>query len=166
VAIDIIVGGFFAASFQFISPFYIFSLIDEAFLLKITSDFLVIGSGIAGLSYALKVAERGTVALITKRDMSETATNLAQGGIASVISTDDSFASHFKDTMVAGANLSREEVVQLVVESGPKAIYDLINWGVKFTKNDDDTYDLTREGGHRERLIPISPFTNIILLSI
>jgi L-aspartate oxidase len=121
--------------------------------LKITSDFLVIGTGIAGLSYALKVAERGTVALITKRDMSETATNLAQGGIASVISTEDSFASHFKDTMVAGANLCCEDVVQLVVESGPKAIHDLISWGVKFTKKDDDTYDLTREGGHSKRRI-------------
>jgi L-aspartate oxidase len=121
--------------------------------MKITSDFLVIGSGIAGLSYALKVAEHGTVAVITKREISETATNLAQGGIASVISADDSFEAHVRDTMVAGAFLSQEDVVQLVVESGPQAIKDLINWGVQFTKNGDDTYDLTREGGHSQRRI-------------
>ncbi len=121
--------------------------------MKITSDFLVIGSGIAGLSYALKVAEKGTVSLVTKREMSETATNLAQGGIASVISSEDSFASHFEDTMVAGANLSKVDVVRMVVESGPKAIHDLINWGVQFTKKDDNTYDLTREGGHSQRRI-------------
>ena len=121
--------------------------------MKITSNFLVIGSGIAGLSYALKVAEHGTVAVITKREMSETATNLAQGGIASVFSAADSFDSHLQDTMVAGAFLSHEETVRMVVESGPKAIQDLIDWGVNFTKNDDDTYDLTREGGHSQRRI-------------
>ncbi len=121
--------------------------------MKITSDFLVIGSGIAGLSYALKVAERGTVAVITKREISETATNLAQGGIASVISAEDSFDAHFQDTMVAGAFLSREETVHMVVESAPQAIRDLIDWGVQFTKNPDDSYDLTREGGHSARRI-------------
>lgn len=121
--------------------------------MKITSDFLVIGSGIAGLSYALKVANHGTVCIVTKREMSETATNLAQGGIASVISPEDSFESHIRDTMVAGAFLSHEDVVRLVVESGPQAIHDLIDWGVQFTKNADDTYDLTREGGHSERRI-------------
>jgi L-aspartate oxidase len=121
--------------------------------MKITSDFLVIGSGIAGLSYALKVADHGTVCVVTKREISETATNLAQGGIASVISVEDSFDSHIRDTMVAGAFLSREDVVRLVVESGPQAVHDLIEWGVQFTKNADDTYDLTREGGHSERRI-------------
>ncbi|BCA79696.1 L-aspartate oxidase [Desulfuromonas sp. AOP6] len=121
--------------------------------MKITSDFLVIGSGIAGLSYALKVADRGTVSIITKRNISETATNLAQGGIASVFSTQDSFGAHIRDTMVAGAFLSNEEVVRIVVESGPQAIQDLIDWGVRFTKNADDTYALTREGGHSARRI-------------
>ena len=121
--------------------------------MKNISDFLVIGSGIAGLSYALKVADRGTVTIVTKREISETATNLAQGGIASVFSTEDSFASHVQDTMVAGAWLSHEDIVRLVVEAGPEAIRDLIAWGVQFTKKADDSYDLTREGGHSKRRI-------------
>ena len=121
--------------------------------MKITSDFLVIGSGIAGLSFALKVAERGRVAIVTKRELTETATNLAQGGIASVSAAGDSFDAHIQDTMVAGAFLSNEEVVRLVVEGGPKAIADLINWGVEFTRNADNSYDLTREGGHSQRRI-------------
>jgi len=121
--------------------------------MKITADFLIIGSGIAGLSYALKVARHGRVAIVTKREISETATSLAQGGIASVFSADDSFDSHIRDTMVAGAFLSHEDVVRLVVESGPQAIQDLIDWGVQFTRKADNTYDLTREGGHSERRI-------------
>ncbi len=121
--------------------------------MKRTSDFLVIGSGIAGLSYALKVADTGTVSIVTKRGISETATNLAQGGIASVISRDDSFESHIDDTMKAGAWLSSPDIVRMVVESGPQAIEDLIQWGVKFSKNADDEYDLTREGGHSQRRI-------------
>jgi L-aspartate oxidase len=74
--------------------------------------------------------------VITKREISETATNLAQGGIASVFSADDSFDSHLRDTMVAGAFLSHEETVRMVVEIGPKAIQDLFVWGVTCTKND------------------------------
>ncbi|MBE0599208.1 MAG: L-aspartate oxidase, partial [Desulfuromonadales bacterium] len=120
--------------------------------MKVTSDFLIIGSGIAGLSYALKVADAGTVAIVTKREISETATNLAQGGIASVFSADDSFDAHVEDTMVAGAFLSHPEVVRMVVEAAPKAIHDLIAWGVQFTK-EGDSYDLTREGGHSARRI-------------
>ena len=87
--------------------------------MKIKSDFLVIGSGIAGLSYALKVAEQGRVALITKRALADTATALAQGGIASVFSESDSFGEHIQDTMVAGAHLSDPEIVRMVVENGP-----------------------------------------------
>ena len=121
--------------------------------MKITSDFLIIGSGIAGLSYALKVAEHGTVSIITKREIADTATNLAQGGIATVFSEEDSFDSHIRDTMVAGAFLSHEDMVRLVVETGPQVIRDLIDWGVQFTKKEDDTYDLTREGGHSFRRI-------------
>ncbi|MBN1141371.1 MAG: L-aspartate oxidase, partial [Deltaproteobacteria bacterium] len=118
-----------------------------------TSDFLVIGSGIAGLSYALKVADSGTVSLITKREISETATGLAQGGIASVLSDEDSFAAHIEDTMKAGCYLSHEDVVRLVVESGPKAVRELIEWGVRFTRRADRSFDLTREGGHSKRRI-------------
>lgn len=121
--------------------------------MNITSDFLIIGTGIAGLSYALKVAEHGTVSLITKREIDITATQLAQGGIAAVSSTEDSFASHAQDTMVAGVNLPNPEIVDLVVESGPKAIADLIDWGVNFSRNQEDQYDLTREGGHSHRRI-------------
>ncbi|MFA5516211.1 MAG: L-aspartate oxidase [Desulfuromonadales bacterium] len=121
--------------------------------MKITSDFLVIGSGIAGLSYALKMAAQGKVAIITKREIAETATNLAQGGIASVFSDEDSFAAHVEDTMTAGAFLSHPDTVKMVVEAAPAAIRDLIEWGVQFTKNQDDNYDLTREGGHSHRRI-------------
>ncbi len=121
--------------------------------MKVTSDFLVIGSGIAGLSFALKVAERGTVSLVTKREMADSATNLAQGGIASVFSPDDSFEKHIEDTMEAGAHLSHPEVVKMVVERGPEAIKDLIDWGVEFTRKKDKSFDLHREGGHSERRI-------------
>ncbi|PLX89941.1 MAG: L-aspartate oxidase [Desulfuromonas sp.] len=123
--------------------------------MNITSDFLVIGTGIAGLSYALKVADQGTVALVTKREIDVTATNLAQGGIAAVTSTTDSFESHAEDTMAAGAYLSHPDIVNMVVSAGPKAINDLIEWGAKFSRREDNSeeYDLTREGGHSHRRI-------------
>ena len=121
--------------------------------MKIISDFLVIGSGIAGLSFALKVAENKTVSLITKRELRETSTNYAQGGIASVFSDEDSFASHAEDTMVAGAYLSHRDIVDLVVEGGPEAVNDLIALGTSFTRNSTGEYDLTREGGHSFRRI-------------
>lgn len=121
--------------------------------MKITSDYLVVGSGIAGLCYALTVAEHGRVALITKREISTTATRLAQGGIAAVANAEDSFEQHLQDTMEAGAWLPSEEIVRMVVENGPAAIEDLINWGVKFSRKEDQSYDLTREGGHSQRRI-------------
>lgn len=123
--------------------------------MKITSDFLVIGTGIAGLSYALKVADRGTVSLVTKREIDTTATSLAQGGIAAVTADTDSFASHAEDTIVAGAYLSHPDIVDMVVSAGPQAISDLIDWGTKFSRREDnsDEYDLTREGGHSHRRI-------------
>ena len=120
--------------------------------MRIESDFLVIGSGIAGLSYALQAANHGRVAVVTKYDISESATNYAQGGIASVYSTEDSFDAHVNDTMVAGAGICHEDVVRMVVEEGPKTILNLIDWGVKFTTN-GSSYDLTREGGHSARRI-------------
>jgi L-aspartate oxidase len=121
--------------------------------MKTTSDFLVIGSGIAGLSFALKAAEHGTVAVVAKRKLADTATALAQGGIASVSATDDSFAEHITDTMVAGADLSDEKVVRMIIENGPAAIADLIAWGTRFSRNADQSYALTREGGHSHRRI-------------
>lgn len=120
--------------------------------MRIESDFLVIGSGIAGLSYALQAADHGNVAIVTKYEVSESATNYAQGGIASVISSEDSFEAHIKDTMVAGAGLCHEDVVRMVVEEGPQTIRNLIDWGVKFTTK-GSSYDLTREGGHSARRI-------------
>jgi len=120
--------------------------------MRIESDFLVIGSGIAGLSYALQAANHGSVAIVTKRDISESATKYAQGGIASVFSAEDSFDAHIEDTMVAGAGICHEDVVRMVVEEGPQTIRNLIEWGVKFTTSGAD-YDLTREGGHSARRI-------------
>jgi len=86
------------------------------------SDFLVIGSGIAGLSFALRAAEHGSVTLVTKKGTADSATNYAQGGIAAAIGGDDSFASHVEDTLRAGAGLCDERVVQFVVERGPAAV--------------------------------------------
>ena len=120
--------------------------------MKVNSDFLVIGSGIAGLAFALQAAKHGKVAMVTKREITESATNYAQGGIASVFSQEDTFDAHVEDTLVAGAGICNEEVVRMVVEEGPKVIRSLIDWGVKFTTS-GDTYDLTREGGHSQRRI-------------
>jgi L-aspartate oxidase len=120
--------------------------------MKLQSDFLVIGSGIAGLSFALQAAAHGTVAVVTKRDVAESATNYAQGGIATVSSEEDTFDAHVQDTLVAGAGICHEDVVRMVVEEGPQVIENLIHWGVQFTKN-GAVFDLTREGGHSQRRI-------------
>ncbi|HEY5975620.1 MAG TPA: L-aspartate oxidase [Geobacteraceae bacterium] len=120
--------------------------------MKVNSDFLVIGSGIAGLSFALRAAQHGTVAIVTKREVAESATNYAQGGIASVFSKEDTFEAHREDTLVAGAGICHEDVVRMVVEEGPAVIRNLIDWGVQFTTS-GDSYDLTREGGHSQRRI-------------
>ena len=120
--------------------------------MKVNSDFLVIGSGIAGLAFALQAAKHGKVAMVTKRDITESATNYAQGGIATVFSQEDTFDAHVEDTLVAGAGICNEEVVRMVVEEGPHVIRSLIDWGVKFTTS-GDSYDLTREGGHSQRRI-------------
>ena len=82
-----------------------------------------------------------------------TATQLAQGGIATVFSAEDSFESHVEDTMVAGAHLPHREIVEKVVKAGPEAIHNLIDWGVQFSRNEDNKYSLTREGGHSHRRI-------------
>jgi L-aspartate oxidase len=120
------------------------------------SDYLVIGSGIAGLSFALKAAQSGTVAIVTKRALTESATYYAQGGIASVSSREDTFESHIKDTIEAGAGLCRREVVEMVVRDAPRKIDELIRVGVEFTRRAADQgaeLDLGKEGGHSKRRI-------------
>lgn len=116
-------------------------------------DFLVIGSGVAGLSYALKVADKGSVAILTKAKLKETNTSYAQGGIASVMYEPDNFEKHIQDTFIAGAGINCPDAVTQVVERGPQAIRDLINWGVEFDRDKSGLYDLHREGGHCEKRI-------------
>ena len=111
-------------------------------------DYLVIGSGIAGLTFALSVADSGTVALVTKCSAFQSATNVAQGGIAAVVSPADSFESHIADTLKAGAGLSHPDVVKKIIQDGPTEVRRLIDWGVRFTAGENLPFDLTREGGH------------------
>jgi len=115
-------------------------------------DYLVLGSGIAGLSIALKAARLGNVAIITKKEKMESNTNLAQGGIAGVMDAADSFEDHVQDTLRAGAGLCREDVVRMVVEGGPRRIRELLRLGVEFTR-DEKGLHLGREGGHSHRRI-------------
>ena len=122
-------------------------------------DFLILGSGIAGLSFALKVAPHGRVAIVTKKDRAESNTNYAQGGIASVTSKEDSFELHVRDTLEAGAGLCKENVVRTIVEEGPARIQELIELGMKFSEraapgeDGGKELDLGREGGHSKRRI-------------
>ena len=119
----------------------------------IKSDYLVIGSGIAGLSYALKVAEHGKVNVISKHQAAESNTSYAQGGIASVTNSSDSFEKHIEDTKIAGAGLCHQDAVEFALSDAPDRIQDLIGWGVNFTKTGDGSYDLAKEGGHSEHRI-------------
>lgn len=118
------------------------------------TDFLIIGSGLAGLALALKVAHLGKVAVVTKDKAPSANTYWAQGGIAAVMSESDSFESHIKDTLRAGAGLCKWDTVENYVKQAPERIDDLLNWGVKFDLKDaSQSVDLTREGGHSERRI-------------
>lgn len=128
--------------------------------MDIKSDFLVIGSGVGGLTFALNVAKFGTVALVTKKKVMDSNTSQAQGGIASVFSTLDSFDLHIRDTLVAGDGLCNREVAEMVVKNGPERIRELIELGVKFSmseearsKSESLQLDLGREGGHSQNRI-------------
>src|SRR5258707_1165674 len=122
-------------------------------------DYLILGSGIAGLSFALKAAPRGRVAIVTKKDRAESNTNYAQGGIAAVTSKEDSFEMHVRDTVEAGAGLCKESVVRIIVQEGPERIQELINLGMRFSEraassaNGGRELDLGKEGGHSRRRI-------------
>jgi L-aspartate oxidase len=118
------------------------------------TDFLVIGSGIAGLSFALKAAQKGKVLILTKVNADETNTKYAQGGIAGVFDPSvDSFDKHISDTLVAGDGLCDKKVVEIVVKEGPDRIKELIEYGTNFDREDSGEYNLTREGGHSEKRI-------------
>src|SRR6266498_3472387 len=116
-------------------------------------DFLVLGGGIAGLTFALEAAEHGSVLVLTKRQRSEGSTQYAQGGIASVLGTDDEFDLHVQDTLVAGAGLCKREAVEVTVREGPDRIRWLLSLGVEFDREAPDRLHLTREGGHSRRRV-------------
>ncbi len=113
-------------------------------------DFLVIGSGIAGLSFALKVAEHGKVMIITKTKANDTATWYAQGGIAAVMYNPDNYDKHIQDTLEAGSYLNNEKIVRVTITESNDRIKELIGWGTHFDKEKSGRYALTREGGHSE----------------
>jgi L-aspartate oxidase len=113
-------------------------------------DFLVIGTGIAGMSFALKVAHKGRVGIVCKTKLNEANTNLAQGGIASVTDKTDAFEKHIRDTLISGDGLCDKAVVEKVVREAPAQIAELIHWGVEFDKSSDGHFDLHKEGGHSE----------------
>ncbi|OHE24525.1 MAG: L-aspartate oxidase [Syntrophobacterales bacterium RBG_19FT_COMBO_59_10] len=119
------------------------------------TDLLILGTGIAGLSFAIKAAGLGSVAMVTKKDKTDSNTNMAQGGIAAVYDKADRFEYHIADTLTCGAGLCDDEVVRFVVEEGPERIRELVEWGVEFTRSASDPgqFDLGREGGHSMRRV-------------
>ncbi|HQL00830.1 MAG TPA: L-aspartate oxidase [Smithellaceae bacterium] len=123
--------------------------------MEFKTDFLIIGSGIAGLSLAIKASAIGSVAIVTKKEKSESNTNYAQGGIAAVTDKTDSFEEHIEDTLVCGAGLCHRDVVDFVVREAPPRIQELVDWGVNFTKSElpPHRYDLGQEGGHHKRRV-------------
>ncbi len=127
--------------------------------MRVKADILVIGSGIAGLSFAIKASKYARVLIITKKNKAESNTNYAQGGIASVISPNDSFDLHIKDTLDCGAGLCHLDAVEQIVKNGPALIKELMDLGVKFSK-ENGRLDLGREGGHsKSRIIHAKDLT-------
>ena len=130
------------------------------------TDFLVIGSGIAGLFYSLKVSKYGSVAIVTKRNIEESATKYAQGGIASVTSAEDSYKLHIEDTIEAGSGICDSDIVRIIVENGPGMIKELLELGANFSrlagKEGSAGFDLSMEGGHsKHRIIHASDLTGL-----
>ncbi len=120
------------------------------------TDFLVIGSGVAGLTYAIKTAKafpQKEVLVVTKTTADETNTKYAQGGVAGVWDANDSFEKHIEDTLIAGDGLCNEHIVEIVVKEGPERIKEIIEYGAEFDKNEEGDYTLGREGGHSENRI-------------
>ena len=113
-------------------------------------DFLVIGSGMAGLIYALKVAPYGSVCILSKINMDETATSYAQGGIAAVMYDPDNYEKHIQDTINAGAGLNKEHIVRIAINESTERIKELAEWGTQFDKESTGKYSLAKEGGHSE----------------
>lgn len=121
-----------------------------------TVDFLVIGSGIAGLTYVIKVAEKfpdKKVLVVNKGGYEDSNTSLAQGGVAIVQQKNDSFEKHVEDTLIAGDGLCNEEIVRMVIKEGPRCLNDLVNWGVHFDKDHKGDFDLGKEGGHSKHRV-------------
>jgi len=123
----------------------------------ITTNYLIIGSGVAGLTFALKMADHfpdRNITIVTKANADESNTKYAQGGIAIVTDkTEDSYQKHIEDTLICGDGLCDEEVVKMVVTEGPKRLKELIEWGAQFDKNTKGTFDLGKEGGHSENRV-------------
>jgi L-aspartate oxidase len=119
-------------------------------IMKKNYDFLIIGSGLAGLSFALKVADKGKVAVISKSNFTETNTSYAQGGIAAVTYAPDNTEKHVQDTLIAGDGLCNEKIVRMVAKEAPKQIKELIKWGTEFDREESGRFDLAKEGGHSE----------------
>ncbi len=120
---------------------------------QITTDYLVIGSGISGLYFALQAAAHGKVTIVTKKEMTDTATDWAQGGVAAVLSKTDNIQSHIQDTATVGDGLCRPNIVDITITEGPNHVRTLAKMGVPFAKNSNGEFELTREGGHSKRRV-------------
>lgn len=121
--------------------------------MEIEIDYLVVGSGIAGLSYALKVANHGKVLIVTKSNEDESNTKYAQGGVAVVVDKSDSFEKHITDTLIAGDGLCDVDIVEKVVTEGPDRIQEIIDYGTNFDEIRKGEFDLAKEGGHSEHRV-------------